>query len=279
MYICHKFTRSKPQILFMRKLIFVFLTLVIVLPSVAQKSKKEKREENRKKINALIRQEEEGVIAYRRHTIYGGKLTNDGYGIFLEIGRAKSVKKALLFQLELSERKDPREEKGSNITNGNISNPFIYAKQNFFYPVKLGIQQQIVIGNKSNKNGVSVTGNIGGGLSLGLIRPYYVEIDATAGTPRFVKYDSPDSTKFLEVSNISSGPGFSKGWNDLTVQPGAYAKTGLRFDYGSYNELVSAIEVGMHVEFYSKKIPIMVFTKHRQFFFGGYVAIMFGRRR
>lgn len=263
----------------MRKVIFIFLALAAALPSIAQKSKKEKREENRRKVNQLIRQEEEGVIAYRKHTIYGAKLTSDGYGVFLEIGRAKSVKSAMLFQLEISERKDQHEEKISNLSNGNISNPFIYAKQNFLYPVKLGVQQQVVFGNKSNKNGVSITGNFGGGLSLGLVRPYYVEIDASAGKARFVKYDSPDSTKFLEISNISAGPGFGKGWNDLTVTPGAYAKTALRFDYGSYNEMVSAIEVGLSAEFYSKKVPILIFQKHKQFFFTGYVAIMFGRRK
>ena len=44
--------------------------------------------------------------------------------------------------------------------------PFIYGKENFFYPVKLGVQQQILLGNKSNKNGVSVTANYGGGIVI-----------------------------------------------------------------------------------------------------------------
>lgn len=241
----------------------------------AQKqSKKEKREQKHKRIDALIKQEEEGVIAYKRHTVFGGKLINNGYGAFLEIGRSKSVKKAMLFQLELSEYKSTREEKQSNLFA--YSTPFAFGKQNFLYPVKLGVQQQILFGNKSNKNGVSVTGNFGGGLSLGLLRPYYVHV---SGTDTYIKYDSPDSSTFLDPANISGGPGFSKGWNDLTVTPGAYLKTALRFDYGSYNEIVSALEVGISADFYSKKIPIMVRETPKQFFFTGYVAIVFGRRR
>lgn len=260
----------------MRKLIFVFLALAATLPSLAQKSKK--REQNRQRINELIRQEEEGVIAFRKHFIFGGKLTNDGYGVFLELGRASSVRKSLLFQLDISERKDLHEEKGSNITtSGNITNPFIFAKQNFFYPVKLGVQQQLLLGNKSNKNGVSVTGNFGGGLSLALLRPYYVQLNNA--NRDYVKYESVDSLNFLDADNIIGGPGFSKGWNDMKLTPGAYVKTALRFDYGTYNEMVSAIEVGLTGEFYSKKIPIMVRRPAKQFFFGGYVAIMFGRRR
>jgi hypothetical protein len=222
----------------------------------------------------MIRQEEDGSIAYEKSIAFGGKLISDGYGIFFEIGRAKSVKKATLYQLELSERKHAKEEKQSNLFN--YSTPFIYGKENFFYPIKLGMQQQILFGNKSNKNGVSITGNYGGGVIAGLLRPYYVQLSASGN---YVKHQSADSSQFLDPSAVSAGPGFNKGWNDVKVKPGVYAKTALRFDYGSYNEMISAIEVGISGEFYGQKIPIMVHTAAKQFFFTGYVAILFGRRK
>ena len=73
--------------------------------------KKAKREEKNKRINAIIKQEEEGVLKYKTHFIAGFKLTNDGYGGFLEYAKAQSVKKALLFQLDISERKNSKEQK------------------------------------------------------------------------------------------------------------------------------------------------------------------------
>lgn len=260
----------------MKKIFLIGIAIFIAATSFAQKSKskKDKREENRKRINALVKQEEEGVIVYEKHTAYGLKLINDGYGAFLEFGRAKSVSKATLFQLEISERKHVKEEKQEN-PNAPTA-PIIYGKQNFFYPVKLGVQQQFLFGNKSNKNGVSVTGNAGGGLSLGLLRPYMVEVDK-AGQRTFVSYQS-DSTLFLN-GPYYGGPGLGKGWNGLKVTPGAYAKAALRFDYGAYNEILSAIEVGITGEFYFKKIPIMVHNTAKQFFFSGYVALVFGRRK
>ncbi|MGI8584745.1 MAG: hypothetical protein ACR2KX_21355 [Chitinophagaceae bacterium] len=259
----------------MRKLFFILITFVIATSSIAQKqTKKERREHNRKRIDALIKQEEEGVIAYKKHTAFGGKLISNGYGAFIEFGRAKSVKNGTLYQLEISEYKSAREEKQSNLYA--YSTPFVFGKQNFFYPVKLGVQQQILFGNKSNKNGVSVTGNYGGGLSIGLLRPYYVQL---GGSNTYIKYESADSSKFLDPGGISGGPGFSKGWSDLTVNPGAYLKTALRFDYGSYNEIVSAIEVGISADYYSKKVPLVVHEKSKQFFFTGYVAFIFGRRK
>jgi hypothetical protein len=262
----------------MRKLFFTIISLVIVTSAFAQKqSKKDRRDQKHKRIDALIKQEEEGVIAYNKHTVFGGKLINSGYGAFIEFGRAKSVKKAMLYQLEISEYKSAREEKQSNLYA--YSTPYVFGKQNFFYPVKLGAQQQILFGNKSNKNGVSITGNFGGGLSVGLIRPYYVQLNTATGG--YVKYasDTSNNSPFLNPLFISGGPGFGKGWSDLEVNPGAYLKTALRFDYGSYNEIISAIEVGIAADFYSKKFRLMVHEKPKQFFFTGYVSLLFGRRR
>jgi hypothetical protein len=265
----------------MKKILFILLAISFSVSTNAQRkenAKRDKKEEKRKRIDALIKQEEEGVIAYKKQTVYGIKLTSDGYGGFFEIGRGKSVKKAMLYQFEISERKHPKEEKKSNFTQ--LSTPFIYGKINFFYPVKLGVQQQFLFGNKSNKNGVSVTGNIGGGLIVGLLRPYELQVDK-AGERVFIRYNSPDSTRFInaDTDQSVSGPNFGTGWKHMKVTPGLYIKPAVRFDYGRLNELVSAIEIGVSAEFYAKKIPQMLYNKQRQFFFSAYFALLFGKRK
>lgn len=259
----------------MRKIIFLLFLISFSFVSKAQESKKQRKSEKRARIDSLIKNEEEGVIAYHKSFSFGAKLINDGYGIFFEWGRAKSIKKSLLFQLEIAERKAPKEDKQSNPFVNSI--PFIYGKENYVYPVKLGVQQQILLGNKSNKNGVSVTGNFGGGISLSVLRPYYLEVQK-GNDYVYVKYNSPDSSLFLN-GPILGGPTFGKGWSDLSVKPGLYAKTSLRFDYGRYNEIISAIEVGITGEYYAQKIPILIQNPEKQFFFGGYVSIIFGKRK
>ena len=259
----------------MRKLLFFLVISFLSFSTFAQNKKKQRQQEKREHINSLIKQEEEGIISYNKSFVFGATLITDGYGVFFELGKMKSIKKSILYQLEISERKHVKEEK----LNNNFSNsvPFIYGKENFFYPVKLGVQQEVLLGNKSNKNGVSVTANYGGGLTAGLLRPYYVQVQQDNGI-NFIKYNSADSADFLS-NGIIAGPTFGKGWSDMTVVPGAYAKAAVRFDYGSYNEVVSAVEVGVTAEFYSKKIPQMVYNKQKQFFFGGYVAVLFGKRK
>jgi len=67
--------------------------------------------------------------------------------------------------LEITEAERPREQKKSFAEFP--TSPFYFWKDQFFLPIKLGVQQQFLLGNKSNKNGVSVTANVGGGISLG----------------------------------------------------------------------------------------------------------------
>jgi hypothetical protein len=239
-------------------------------------NKKTHRQEKQQRIDAIVKQEEEGVLKFKKQFVAGFKLTNDGAGGFLEFAKAQTKTKGLLFQLEFTERKHVKEEKLQN--EFGTSTPVIYGKINYFYPVKLGAQKQYLLGNKSNKNGVSVTANFGGGLSLGLLRPYLVEVDKGNGDYAFVGYNSPDSIYFLR-GPIVGGPSLSNGWNQLKIIPGVYLKPAVRFDYGKYNEMVSAVEIGATAEYYFKKIQQMINVKQHQFFLGAYVALIFGRRK
>lgn len=256
------------------------LLVLIICPSFlwAQNSRRmQKKQEKKEKINEMMRLQEEGVIAYQKSFAFGVKLTTDGYGMSFEWGRAQSINKMLLFQLEISERKNHKETKiGSLIPYGTS---LTYGKINFVYPLKIGLQQQFLLGNKSNRNGVSITGNVGGGLSLALLRPYYEQVADGMGGLKYIKYESKDSTQFLDDNILVAGPPLSKGWNEIKVVPGAYTKAGLRFDYGRFNELVSAIEVGLHAEMYTKTIPQLVLVDRQRFFYGAYVTILFGKRK
>lgn len=263
----------------MKKFIILIGCISIVHASFAQKNneKQKKNEEKKERIRRLILQEEEGAIIFHRQTVFGFKLNTDGYGMFLELGRMKTARKANLYSLELGERKHPKEEKIPSIFFNGGS--YVYGKINNFYYSKLGFAQQRLIGNKGNKNGIAVSAIYGGGLSVGLIKPYYIKIvDPQSGQLSDIKYDNNDSF-FLEPAIITGSTGFSKGFGELSVVPGLYSKAALRFDYGRYNELVSALEVGIQIEGYGKKIEQMIFSKPQQLFFSAYAAIEFGSRK
>lgn len=242
--------------------------------------KQQKKLEKQQQINRMITQEEEGAIIFQKQTVFGVKLNTDGYGMFLEMGRMKTSRQSNLYSLEIGERKHTKEEKISTITGSYLSNPYVYGKINNFYYAKLGFARQRLIGNKGNKNGVAISAIYGGGVSAGLLKPYYIKVSSSSSnTVLDVKYNSNDSV-FLDNPNYVLGSsGFTKGFGEMKFTPGLYAKTALRFDYGRYNELVSAIEVGLNFEFYAKKMPFILLQKQKQLFFNAYAAIEFGKRK
>jgi hypothetical protein len=235
------------------------------------RSKQEKKAARRERINMLLRQEEEGELIFNKQHIFNIKLATDGYGIGYELGKFQSNRTSLLFSIELSERKHPKEKKqGASISQWQV-NSVIPGKLNNFYQVKLGVGQQRIIGGKGNKNGVAVAAIYGGGLSLGLQKPYYV--DVKEGTR--VTYDKVVDSTYTPLG----ASGFTVGWNEVKIRPGVHAKAAMRFDYGRLNETVTAIEVGLSAEFYTQKIQQMLLNEDKQFFFNAYVSVLLGRRR
>jgi len=267
-----------------KKLSLFVLFATIVLATAAQDStskrpgKNDKKDTRRQKINNLIKQAEEGVLVYRKQSIFGVQFRTNGYGMFYELGRMKTNRKTTIYRLDFTEIKHQKEDKLPS--GGNFfGNPFIYGKINNFYQATLGFGQQYILGQKGNKNGVAVSAVYNGGLALGLLRPYYLEVEDPLGGPnKTIKYSTADRALFLG-NTIAGGGGLGKGWSEIKMKPGAFVKTALRFDYGRFNEVVSGIEVGISAEFYGSKIPIMVDQKDKQFFFQGYISMLFGRRK
>lgn len=267
----------------MKKLSLIAVVLSFAIISSAQdtthrEQRSEKKEVRRKKITELMRQAEEGVLVYSKQSIFGIQLRSNGYGIFYELGKMKTNRKATIYRIDINEIKSHKEEK--LLGNSFFGNSFIYGKINYFYPVTLGVGQQYILGQKGNKNGVAVSAVYNAGISLGLLRPYYVAVnDPSTGGSKTIKYTTQDSALFLGPT-ITGGGGLGKGWSEIKIKPGAYAKAAMRFDYGRFNESVSGLEIGVSAEMYASKIPIMLFQKKdKQLFIQTYIAILFGRRK
>jgi hypothetical protein len=262
--------------------ILTFLYGLVVFAQDARPTQgSSKKEQKRQKINALIRQAEEGVLVYNKQSTMGIQARSNGYGLFYEIGRMKTPLRTTLYRIDFSEIKHPKENKFQNLSNPFLflSNPYIYGKVNNFFQLTMGVGQQRIVGQKGNKNGVAVSAVYNGGLALGMLKPYYVQVEDPASDDLlYIKYSSADSVLFLGPSILGSG-GFWRGWNELKLQPGLFVKGALRFDYGRFNEVVSGIEVGVSAEYYTGQVPIMALQKNKPFFIQAHIALLFGKRK
>jgi hypothetical protein len=266
----------------------IFLTILastLVMQLLAQDSTSAYRSvQNKRHVNTKMKTDEEGDIIFNKQNIFGIHLASDGYGLSFEKGYFKTPRKTLLYQFELNEVHSPKEHHVTETTNDGYSfSSVVPYKANNLYEVKAAIGQEILIGGKGNKNGVAVQALYSGGLTLGLLKPYLLDVsNSITGASTQMTYAQlaaaeNDPTQF--GYEPTGAAGFTAGWDKVSFKPALNARQAMRFDYGRENKIVAAVEVGVTEEYYASKIPLMYLVNGQHFFFNSYVAILFGSRK
>lgn len=222
---------------------------------------------------------------------FGLRLNTNGWGLFGTYGTAHSADRSRFFQGEFVEIKHPKEIKYSNdygtTTQGYSPKPFVFGKQNSFFAVRFAYGNRVFLGGKAEKSGVEVNWVYQVGPSLGILKPYYLDVlyeverqnNITIYEPRPTKYDANDpDSRFMQRELIFGASGFSHGLDEIKLVPGINAKTGFNFDWANYSDYVLAVEVGLSVDVYTQSIPIMVVENNRPYFVALYLGIQFGKR-
>ena len=227
----------------------------------------------------------------------GFRLNTNGWSLFVDKGYVRSDETKLrdqfhnirLFQLELSEHKNPKEVKHS-VTDQTPSGgtqqtkPFIFGKINNFYALKLGYGLRKMIAGKPEPGTVSIHWVMAGGLSLGMEKPYF--LDGYIAQDNFgnrihtnFKYTEETKESFLSAQYINGSAGFSKGLGEIQFVPGIHAKTALHFDFASSRKTVLAVEAGVSVEYYTRDIVIMANQDAKPLLANLFASFQFGRRK
>ncbi len=183
--------------------------------------------------------------------------------------------------------KNPREYRQSvNFHNGNIllksSSAFAYGKQNNFIVLRAGIGEKRYFSEKAKRKGVAVGVSYEGGLSLGVLKPYYLilnRLEASGGSYTSTeKYSQDNADIFLDVSRIQGAASFFKGIDEISIMPGFHGKIGAHFSLGAFEKDVRALEVGAMFDLYFKRVPIMIIKNNQPFFLNLYATLQIGRR-
>src|ERR1700744_3386012 len=144
--------------------------------SAKMASRLNKQNAKRERMNNILRMEEEGDLIFNKHNVFGIRLASNGYGINFEKGKFKSPTKTRLYQFELNEVHDPKEYHTTISSNGyDVSsvNPY---KLNNLFEFKMAFGEERLIGGKGNKNGVAVSVLYTGGVTIGMLKPYYLNV-------------------------------------------------------------------------------------------------------
>ena len=149
--------------------------------------------------------------------------------------------------------------------------------------LRAGMGEKRYFSEKARRKGVAVGINYEGGVSLGLLKPYYLNLSRVepSGDQRIVaeRYSAENADVFLDVNRIYGSASFYKGFNEISAMPGLHGKIGLHLSHGAFDRGVRALEIGMMIDAYFKRVPIMVIDNNLPFFFNGYITLQLGRRQ
>lgn len=225
-----------------------------------------------------------GPKAISREVSGGIRLNSNGMSVFANLGRIKSrdPKHSDLFynvrfwQFELTEKHNPKEYRVPGQSNGKSANKYKYGKINNLYAVKLGRGYMRMLAGKPDPGSVSIHWLYAGGLSVGLLKPYYLQL--ANGDPNAIKYSEDTKANFLNQGIIQGPSGLGKGIGETKVIPGFHLKSALHFDFSADRKRVIGVETGVNFEYYTQQIQLMANQPTTPYFMDVYVAIQFGKR-
>jgi len=230
------------------------------------------------------------VMGQRKGFLYktelAGNITmhTNGYILSLVDGEVETYYRTKYRFLSFGNLKHPREFNQSVRYQGTASafNNFTYAKRNSMFALRAGLGYKRYISEKAKRKGVAVAIDYAGGASLGILKPYYLTVtyqEDGIPTRRAIKYSEENEDLFLDVTRILDSESWHKGIWESRLSPGIFAKLGLHFDIGATDEYIKALEVGIMVDQYFTKIPIMVTEENSSTFVNLYLTLQFGKRK
>jgi hypothetical protein len=216
-------------------------------------------------------------IFYRDERTFSAFLTSNGFGGNYRYGKRQNARNKRLYEIDFLSVKHPKETKLSTPQIYNTRS-FVYGKTNSFFALRplIGFQQELY--RKIDKGGISIRYFYAGGPAIGLYKPIYYEV-LTSVSPdnRLGYFDTQKFDPSIQHTTIYGRASFFKGLKETKIVPGATFKLGTSFEYSTVDELIHAIELGVSVDAFIKKIPIMAIDRNPRLFVSLFLGYRFGK--
>ena len=207
----------------------------------------------------------------------GATLNTNGWGLKFRKGHNVTVLRQFMWEIEFSTFKSSKEVRSIN-PNYSDSRSFFYGKLNYVWFLRGGVGQQHILNRKPYWGGVQLSLLYYGGFSLSVTKPVFLYIiykkDGSPDEFREEKYN-PDVQQIYDIFGRGS---FLSGINQMGFHPGIYGKTGLDFEFGTKNRLISSLEIGGILDYSPIPVAVMAYNPKQSFFLTLYVSVMFGKR-
>jgi len=220
--------------------------------------------------------QDEDPYEYTSEFIWGiNKNTNGGLigGLIFKHSKKLDENNLRSLGLELMNVKHPRETRFNSFTG----NSFIWAKEHYLYSIRFQYGRDRILVRKAPQQGVQIIGSIAAGPTIGLVAPYFIEIQSAPGFFERVPFDP--EIHGGSFNNISGTGRLFQGLFDSEVEIGINLKAALSFEFGTFKSNVTGFEVGFLLEAFPNEILLMPFADNRAVFPSAFITLFYGSRK
>ena len=247
-------------------LLFVSILVVISTNTYAQRRAKvaEENEDNYKTFTSG------GITTNTNSGILGGAVFRRSSAISSKLFGKNQYQ---YLAAELVNVKHPKEISQQDFVTGAR---FVYGKQNYLFVLRPEYGREITLFNRHEDEGISISGIVAVGPTIGLEKPYMIQVE---GTDRRVVTKSIDADATNPYEGLIGSGSFFQGFGQMKFVPGVHLKTALSFELSAFRENVTGVEIGFLAEAFARKPNIMLYAENKSFFSSGYITLYFGSKK
>jgi len=197
------------------------------------------------------------------------ELTSNGYGFDFRRGTRIDGFKKRLFTFGFNYIKHPKE-----IRYATRGKKYVFGKLNSLYTLSATYGFQNELFSKLDKGGIAIRLIYGAGFTAGILKPYYYLRDSTSNGDEFIvteRFKASAHTDYLGEAH------FLYGIEKTTLVPGITADLGMNFEFGNEERSIRALECGVELCQFLKKIEHMATNSHNSFYMLLYLRFRIGK--
>lgn len=185
--------------------------------------------------------------------------------------------------VELVNVKHPKELQSSV---NSVGSRFIEGKENYLFVLRPQYGREVKLFQRGADEGVAVNGILAAGPSLGIIKPYYLEVSYGNST-RTVPASEVNGFATASGETVIGAGNFFQGLTKSTYTVGLNVKAALNFELSAFRSNTTGVEIGFLAEVFPNKVIIIPNTAsggnradgNRNVFTSGYITLFFGSKK
>ena len=170
--------------------------------------------------------------------------------------------------------------------NGYSGSRFIDGKENYLFVIRPQYGREVRLFQRTSDEGIAVNGIVAAGPSLGIIKPYYLQV-SYGNQLRSVPASQVNGLTTATGETVTGSGSFFQGFGESKLTVGLNVKAALSFELSAFRTNTAGVEIGFLAELFPQKIVIIPNTTpgsdrtdgNRNFFTSGYITLFFGSKK